>query len=108
MPGSRRNNKHMDLNDVTKDMANQTDYRITQRMEELMRTNPNYRNLDGANRELVMNIIRKYKEKIRKGIKPSGLTVREDKYHLYENRVKLGLTTYDLDQINKLLDSFLG
>ncbi len=97
----------MDLKDITKNLTDQTDYRITQRMEELMRTNPNYKNLDGANRELVLSLIKKYKEKIRKGIKPSGLTVREDKYHLYENRIKLGLTPYDLEQINKLLDGFL-
>jgi len=97
----------MDLKDITKNLTDQTDYRITQRMEELMRTNPNYKNLDGANRELILSLIKKYKEKIRKGIKPSGLTVREDKYHLYENRVKLGLTPYDLEQINKLLDGFL-
>jgi hypothetical protein len=96
----------MDLKDVTKDMTNQTNYRITQRMEELMRTNPRYKNLDGANRELVLNLIKKYKEKIRQGIKPSSLTIREDKYHLYENRVKLGLTEYDLEQVNNLLDSF--
>lgn len=96
----------MDLKDVTKDMTNQTDYRITQRMEELMRTNPRYKNLSGANRELVLGLIRKYKEKIRQGVRPSGLTVREDKYRLYENRIKLGLTEYDLEQINNLLDSF--
>ena len=97
----------MDLKDVTKNMTDQTDYRLTQRMEEMMRINPNYKNLDGANQELIMNLIKKYKEKIRHGIKPSGLTIREDKYHLFENRVKLGLTRQDLDQINKLLDSFL-
>jgi len=97
----------MDLKDITKNLTSQTDYRITQRMEELMRTNPNYKNLDGANRELVLGLIKKYKEKIRQGLKPSGLTVREDKYHLYENRIKLGLTHYDLEQINKLLDVFL-
>jgi hypothetical protein len=96
----------MELKDVTKDMTNQTNYRITQRMEELMRTNPRYKNLDGANREVVLSLIKKYKEKIRQGIKPSRLTVREDKYRLYENRIKLGLTEYDLEQINNLLDSF--
>ncbi len=96
----------MDLQDITKDLTAQTNYRITQRMEEMMRTNPNYRNLDGANREVIMDLIKKYKEKIRHGLKPSRLTVRDDKYHLYEDRVKLGLTHYDLEQINKLLDSF--
>ena len=98
----------MDLKDVAKDLSDQTNYRITQRMEELMRTNPNYRNLEGANKALVLDLIKKYKEKIRHGIRPSGLTVREDKYRLYQNRVKLGLTHNDLEQINKLLDSFKG
>jgi len=96
----------MELQDVAKDISSQTNYRITQRMEALMRTNPRYKNLNGANREVVMGLIKKYKDKIRQGIKPSRLTVREDKYHLYQNRIKLGLTEYDLEQINKLLDSF--
>lgn len=96
----------MDLKDVTKDMASQNNYRITQRLDEMMRTNPSYRNLDESNRELVLNTINKYKEKIRHGLKPSRETVREDKYHLYENRLKLGLTHQDLEQMNKLLDSF--
>lgn len=96
----------MDLQDLTKDLANQENYRITRRMEELMRTNPNFRNLDSANRELILNLINKYKEKIRRGIKPSSITIREDKYDLYQKRIKLGLTPTDLEQINDLLDSF--
>ena len=96
----------MDLKDITKDLTAQTNYRITQRMEELLRTNPRYKNLDGANRTVIMDLVKKYKDKIRQGLKPSRLTVREDKYRLYQHRVKLGLTEYDLEQINKLLDSF--
>ncbi len=96
----------MDLQDLTKDLANQENYRITRRMEELMRTNPNFRNLDSGNRELILKLINKYKEKIRRGIKPSSITIREDKYHLYQDRIKLGLTPTDLEQINDLLDSF--
>lgn len=96
----------MNLKDVTKDLSGQTNYRLTQRMDALMRTNPNYRNLEGANKELVLNLIKKYKEKIRKGIRPSSLTIREDKYHLYQNRIQLGLTYQDLEQINDLLDGF--
>jgi hypothetical protein len=96
----------MDLQDVTKDMVNQNNYRLTQRMGELMQTNPRYRNLSGANRELIFSIIKKYQEEARHGIKPSLSTVREDKYKLYENRIKLGLSPEDLAQINELLDSF--
>jgi hypothetical protein len=96
----------MDLQDVAKDVVNQTNYRLTQRLEELMRTNPSYRNLSGENRDLVMNLIKKYQDEIRRGLKPSLAVVREDKYKLYENRIKLGLSPEDLEQINQLLDSF--
>ncbi|MFA6995264.1 MAG: hypothetical protein WC249_02520 [Patescibacteria group bacterium] len=96
----------MDLQDITKDLAGQENYRIARRLEELMQTNPKFRNLDESNREVILKLVNKYKEKIRLGIKPSLITIREDKYHLYENRIKLGLTPTDLGQINKLLDSF--
>lgn len=96
----------MDFSDVTKDMTNQTNYRIAQRFEELMHHSSSFRNLDESNQKLILNLITKYKEKIRQGIKPSALTIREDKYYLYENRFKLGLSPTDLEQINKLLDSF--
>jgi len=32
--------------------------------------------------------------------------VRKELYHLYQNRIKLGLTYNDLDQIKELLESF--
>ena len=96
----------MDLQDVTKDIADQNNYRLSQRMEEMMRVNPGYKNLNASNRELIFSLIKKYQEKVRHGIKTSPLTIREDKYHLYENRFKLGLSPEDLEQINKLLDSF--
>lgn len=96
----------MDLTDVTKDLANQDNYRLTRRMAELMETNPRYRNLSAENRQVIFDLIKKYQELIREGIKPSLSIVREDKYRLYENRLKLGLSPEDLEQINGLLDSF--
>jgi len=96
----------MDLQDVTKDLGGQTNYRLEQRLEELMRTNPGYRNLSQGNQELIFKLIKKYQGEIRQGLQPGRLTVKEDKYYLFENRVKLGLSSSDLDQINRLLDSF--
>ena len=96
----------MDLQDITKDMRNTTDYRLDQRFDELMRKNSNYNNLDAANRELIFGLIKKYKEKLRHGLKPSRYTIKEEMYHLYHNRVKLNLTKNDLDQIRDLLESF--
>lgn len=96
----------MDLTDVTKDLIEQTDYRINQRMKEMFRSNPNFKNLDSDNQKLVFDLIKKYKEKMRHGIKPSAYTIREDMYHLYYNRLKLKLTYLDLDQIRDLLATF--
>jgi len=98
----------MDLKDVTKDLIGQTDYRIEQRMQQMFRTNPNFKNLDSKNKELVFDLIKKYKEKMRQGIKPSAYTIHQDTYNLYENRIKLNLTPHDLEQIRDLLGSFKG
>ena len=96
----------MDLKDVTKDLRDQTAYRIEQRLKEMLRTNPRYRNLDAANQKLILDLIAEEKEKAMKGIKSSGLTIRRKMYDLYQHRLKLGLTYNDLDQIRGLLESF--
>ncbi len=96
----------MDLTSITKDLKDTNDYRLDQRFDKLMRTNPRYKNLNGENRELIMDLILKYKNKIREHNYPSSLTIRHDTHHLYMNRVKLGLTYHDLDQIKELLQSF--
>jgi hypothetical protein len=96
----------MELQDVVSGVSQQNNYRIVQRMEHLIQTNPRYRNLSGANRDLILNLIKKYQETIRRGQKPSYTTIKEDRYHLYENRIHLGLTETDLDQIFSLLESF--
>lgn len=100
------NFKFMDLKDVTRDLTSNTNYRIDQRFDELMRRNPNYKNLNEADRKLIMDLIKKYKKKILEHANPSSLTIREDLYRLYQNRVKMGLSYNDLDQIKELLESF--
>lgn len=95
----------MGLKKVAADLQHQTNYRLEQRFSEMMRRNPHYRNLDSANKALILDLLKRYKEKIRKGIKVSGLSVRRDMYRLYRDRLKLGLTKNDLDQIRDLLTS---
>jgi len=96
----------MDLKTVTKNLQGETDYRIDQRFDELMRRNPRYKNLDGDNQKLILDLIKKYKNKIQEHNYPSSLTIRDDMYHLYQDRNKLGLTRIDLNQIRDLLESF--
>ena len=96
----------MDLKEVTKDLTNRENWRIEQKLERMIRVNPRYKHLGPKNRQLILNLITKYKDKIRRGIRPSRLTVRADKYYLYQNRFKLDLSPEDLKEINNLLDSF--
>ncbi|MFA7087969.1 MAG: hypothetical protein WC146_01360 [Patescibacteria group bacterium] len=96
----------MNLKDVAKDLTDQTNYRIEQRLAQMMRTNPSFKNLDSGNRDLIMDLIKKYKDKARRGVKTSAYTVREDMYRLYKKRLKLKLSYQDLDQIRDLLNSF--
>lgn len=96
----------MDLQDITKDVVNRQNFRISRQLEDLIRINPRYRHLDESNRKIILDLVMGYKEKVRRGIRPSRVTIREDKYYLYQNRFKLKLSPQDLSVINKLLDSF--
>lgn len=96
----------MKMSDVTKDMVNKENWRIERKLEHLIRVSPRYKHLGPTNRKLILDLVSKYKDRIRRGIRPSLITVRADKYYLYQNRIKLGLSPQDLAEINKLLDSF--
>lgn len=95
----------MSLQDLGKDLANQTDYYLERRIDELLIASRSHKNIDSNNRQLILNLLKKYREFARQGIKPSISTVKDDKYYLYENRFTLGLAETDLNQINELLDS---
>lgn len=96
----------MPLKEIAKDMEKQTEYRLDQRMDEFIRRNPRYRHLDSGDQKIIKDLMEKYKTKRRKGIDISGLAVRRDMYSLYHNRIELGLTLNDLDDIRDLLVSF--
>jgi len=96
----------MNWSDVTADFTNQNSYTLKQRLTRLMRLNPDFKNLDKDNINLVFKLLKKYQDKLRSGLKPSRSTIREDKYYLYEHRIKLGLSDEDLRQLGHLLESF--
>jgi len=96
----------MNMKDVLKDIENQNSYRVEQRLNEMIRKNPSYRHLNKDNQELVLDLLKKYKTKVRKGIRVSGLTIRRDMYRLHRNRLKFDLTKRDLNSIRKILRSF--
>lgn len=96
----------MNFQDVTQDLAHQSNVKLLKRFNNMIATNPRYSNLSESNQKMILDLLKKYKEIIKKGLKPSRTMIQDDKYHLYQNRVKLGLSEVDLDQINDLLSSF--
>lgn len=95
----------MELKDVAKNLSEQTEYRLDQRLDYLLRKNPKYRHLGKDEQELILDLLDKYKEKKRKGIKISSYSIRRDTYRLYRKRLKMGLSYNDLDKIKELLYS---
>jgi len=95
----------MELKDVAKNLSKQTEYRLDQRFDYLLRKNPKYSHLGKDEQKLILDLLDKYKEKKRKGIKISGFSIRRDVYSLYRKRLKMGLTYNDLDKIKELLNS---
>ena len=96
----------MDFKNLFKDAKNLTDYQIEQRFDQALHRHPSFKHLDEANKNLILDMVHKYKEKIRHGIGVSGYTIRDDHYHLYQNRLKLGLTPKDLETMKDVLESF--
>ena len=96
----------MDIKNVFKDAKNLTSYQIEQHFDHMLRQHPSYNHLSETNKNLILDLAHKYKEKIRTGVGVSAYTIRDDHYHLYQNRLKLDLSRRDLDVIKDIMDSF--
>ena len=96
----------MDIKSLFENSENLTSYQIEQRLDSMVHNHPSFRHLSEGNKHLILDLVHKYKEKIRSGVGVSAYTIREDHYHLYQNRLKLDLTIQDLDTIKDILESF--
>lgn len=83
-----------------------TDYEFENRLNKLVHDNYRYRNLDAKNREIVLDLVKKYKTHLRKGIGISYNNIRNEGYGLYKNRLKLNLTEEDIKDIKEILGMF--
>ena len=96
----------MKITDITSNLVNETNERMVLKFDRLMATSVRFKNLDEVNRQVILDLIKKYKELLEDGIKPTRLMIKRDRLRLYENRIKLGLSETDLKQIYSLLESF--
>lgn len=93
----------MDINDLLKDAKNIPSYQLERRLNKLVYENHNFRNLGAENKKLLMDIIKEYIQKIKRGQTISSETIRRDTHHLYEDRIKLNLTKKDLEDFREIL-----
>jgi len=96
----------MDLETVLKNIAHEPDYIWERKLNELIIKNHNFYNLSEENKQLIKDLIKKHKPMIRKYGGISSVTIREENYHLFQNRIKLHLTEEDLKEIKQILDYF--
>jgi TRAP-type C4-dicarboxylate transport system substrate-binding protein len=96
----------MKLKDLSNDLLKQTDERVKRKLDILASTNPRYKTLDDGDKKIILDLLDKYQERMRKGIEITDRMIKEDRLKLYGNRLSMGLTEVDLDQIYDLLESF--
>ena len=96
----------MDIEDLVNDAKNLTDWEFERKLNKLVRENSKYRNLDENNKKVILDLVKKYKPKLRKGIGISHTNLRNDMYRITKDRNKLGLTREDLKDVDNFIKAF--
>ena len=97
----------MDLNDLMQNAKHLTSYEFERKLNKLVRENYRYRNLDEKNKKIILDLVKKWKDKIRRGVGVSSYTFRNEMHRLYEKRLKLNLTEEDLKDIKEIMSAFI-
>ncbi|MDD3285525.1 MAG: hypothetical protein PHG95_02740 [Patescibacteria group bacterium] len=96
----------MDLKDFLANIKDEPSYIIERKLNELVRKNYHFQHLSSENKELVLGLVKRYKEKLRTGVGVSQYVINRDMYKLYQQRHDLKLTEVDRDHIREILESF--
>lgn len=93
----------MDIKDLVKNAKTMTSDQLENKLDQLVRSNPRFSNLDEKNKDIVLKLIKEYKSDIRNGISITSSKIQRDTHPLYEKRISLGLTQKDIDDIRDIL-----
>ena len=96
----------MNLDDFLANIIDEPSYVIERKLNELVRKNHHFKNLSSDNKEIVLDLIKKYKEKIRTGVGVSQYTINKEMYKLYQNKQKNNLSVRDREHIREIIESF--
>ena len=96
----------MDVDELTKKLKDEPLWKFERELNELIRKNSKYYNLNQKNKDVIMNLIKKHLDDIRQGQGISSYTLQQESLRLWQNRIKSGLTEEDLKDIKEILGMF--
>jgi hypothetical protein len=96
----------MDTKNFVRDFKNLPSDQFRRKLNEIVRTNSRYSNLDEKNKKVIFDLLHKHKDHINSGIGIPADTLQRESYHLYQNRIKMGLTDEDLKDVKEFLGMF--
>lgn len=96
----------MELNELVEKFKSMPTSRFESIFHEFLRQHPSYGNLNNDNSRLIMDILKKHREHIVRGMGISYDAIRDETHALYEKRLELKLTERDLDHIREILGLF--
>lgn len=98
----------MDLKDFLEKVRDRSlsESLLSRYYREMMYRNLKYDNLDESEKNLLLEIILKYRRRLLKGEKQSLVDLERDYYRIWEKRYALGLEYNDLKMIKELIYSF--
>ncbi len=96
----------MDIKEILKNAVHEPEYLLERKINEFIIHDYRFRHFGEAHKKLILDLIKKYKELIRKNGGISAHIIQEEEYRLYENRLKLDLVEEDLKHIKEILEYF--
>lgn len=96
----------MDFKDIAEGARDMTDTELKRALYSCVRNNSKLKNLDSKNREVLMDIIKKFQKYLKRNIGISSTMIRREMYDLSRNQHKLGLDDADMDDLKEILEEF--
>jgi len=96
----------MDIKNLVKDFKDLPSDLFKRKLNEIVRTNSRFTNLDEKNKKTILDLLTKHKDKVKNGIGISADTLERESYKLYNDRIKMGLTDEDLKDVKDVLGMF--
>ncbi len=96
----------MDTKEFAQKLISLPKDKLEQNLNKFIREHHRYQNLDKENRKIILDFVKKYRDRFRRGLGLSNDKFREDMHKLYKQRKNLGLSENDFEDIKKFLSVF--